>query len=399
LHYLLLLSIVRYSGAWQIPYSLSLPFTGFYGSSSSLHLSENNNNDNPTNEELLGELDAKFQYEGRLKGSEYYKADYRCGFISILGAPNMGKSSLLNALLKEDLCITTARPQTTRHAILGILTTEHCQVCLVDTPGIIENPAYKLQEGMMEAVMGAFHDADALLVVTDLFSTPIADDDLFRKVQRSQKPIIVVINKVDLAAKVNVTSPDVKDKTVTFEQAVRLWRQLLPNAIAILPCSANSGPDDPGVVALRKLLVGGPDVSTALRDLGRPIPGMYQEPDKKFLTDEEARKLLPKSPPLYDQDVLTDRTERFIASEMIRAALFELLNKELPYCCEVRIEEFKEPKEGDKNPIIRIAASVVVERDSQKLIVIGKNGEKIKEVGILARKKIEEFLQNKVCFI
>jgi GTP-binding protein Era len=345
--------------------------------------------------DLLKELDANFAYQGRLRGSDQVADDYRCGFVCIIGPPNAGKSTIMNALLREELCIATRFPQTTRHAIMGILTSDRCQLCLVDTPGVIDTPAYKLQEGMMEAVVGAFHDADALLVVTDLFSTPIPDDDLFAKVQRSQKPTIVVVNKIDLASKVNATSAEVGDKTVTVEQAVARWRELLPNALAILPCSASDGPDDPGVVALRRLLAGGPDLPAALRDLGRPVPGMFQ-PNVNFLTDEQAQAILPLSPPLYDEDVLTDRTERFIASEMIRAALFESLHKELPYCCEVQISEFKEPKEGDKKPVIRISASVIVERDSQKVIVIGKNGEKIKGVGILARKKIEDFFQSQV---
>jgi GTPase len=241
---------------------------------------------------------------------------------------------------------------------------------------------------------------DLLLVVTDLFSTPIPDDELFAKVQRSGKPTIVVINKIDLASQVNATAPENQDKSVTFEQAVAIWRQLLPEALAILPCCASKGPEDSGVVALRRLLVGGPGVPESFRELGRPVPGMYARPDVRFLTDEEAKALLPQSPPLYDQEALTDRTERFIASEIIRSSLFECLNKELPYCCEVQIEEFKEPRDlGNSKPVIRIAASVIVERESQKLIVIGKKGEKIKEVGTKARAKIEKFLGTQVNFL
>lgn len=307
----------------------------------------------------------------------------------------MGKSTLLNAILQEDLCIATARPQTTRHAILGLLTTNTTQVCLVDTPGVIDTPAYKLQEGMMEAVVGAFHDADVLLVVTDLFSTPIPDDQLFLKVQKCQKPTIVCINKIDLVDKVNVDADDNKDKTVTVEQAVALWRRILPNALAILPVTASKGPDDVGVVALRRILVGGPDVPAAIRDLGRPIPGMFP-PGVKFLTDQQARELLPPSPPLYDEEILTDRPERFIASETIRAALFSSLKKELPYCCEVRITEFKEPKEDSTKPMIKISATIFVERNSQKIIVVGKGGEQIKQVGIAAREKLEDFFGTQV---
>jgi GTP-binding protein Era len=322
-------------------------------------------------------------------------ANYRCGFVSIIGAPNMGKSTLMNALLEEQLCITTPRPQTTRHAILGLLTTETCQVCLFDTPGVIGDPAYKLQEGMMEAVVGAFRDADVLLVVTDLFSTPFDDDSLFQKVQSTDKPTIVCINKVDLVGKVNATSEENLDKTVTVEQAVERWRQLLPNALLIVPLSASLGPKDSGVVVLRRILTGGPSVPEALRALGRPIPGMYSD-DVQFVTDEVALSLLPLSPPLYDVDILTDRSERFVASETIRAALFGLLKKELPYCCEVIVNSFKEPQEHDKKPVLRIDATVIVERDSQKGIVVGKGGENIKRVGTVARKDLQEFFQKQV---
>ena len=308
----------------------------------------------------------------------------------------MGKSTLLNALLQEDLCITTARPQTTRHAILGILSMENAQICLVDTPGIIGEPAYKLQEGMMEAVVGAFHDADVLLVVTDVFSTPFPDDALFRKVQQSRKPVIVVVNKIDLATKVTPESSQEK-LSVSPEQAVALWRQLLPTAVAILPVCANQGPEDPGVVAVRRILGGGPNVPAALRSLGRPIQGMFPDGVKTY-TDEQLRHLLlPVSPPLYDPDILTDRTERFVASEMIREALFLALKKELPYCCEVQVTAFKEPAESEtKKPVTRISADIIVERDSQKKIVIGKDGDQIKTVGTLARTKLEDFLQRKV---
>jgi small GTP-binding protein len=359
--------------------------------------------------ELMKELDGSFQYEGRLEGESYQDETYRCGFVSIIGAPNMGKSTLLNALLKEDLCIATHRPQTTRHAILGLLNTDKCQVCLVDTPGIIDEPAYKLQEGMMEAVMGAFMDADVLMVVTDLFSTPIPDDELFQKVVQSHKPVVVCVNKIDLADQVNKDSVENEDKTVTVEDAIARWRQLLPNALAILPLIASNGIDDVGVVALRTLLTGGPDLPAALRNLGRPVPGMFL-PGVQSLTDEQAQAVLPLSPPLYDSELLTDRPSRFIASEMIRAALFSSLHKELPYCCEVQIESFKDPLEEEgyeeanelvpegnkKKRVIRISAAIFVERDSQKVIVIGKNGQQIKKVGIAAREKLEAFFETQV---
>eukprot|EP00980_Cylindrotheca_fusiformis_P027979 scaffold22575_cov141-Cylindrotheca_fusiformis.AAC.10 len=344
-------------------------------------------------QDLLQNLDDTFAYEGRLP----MKADFRCGFVSILGAPNMGKSTLLNALLKEDLCIATRRPQTTRHAILGVITTSDTQLCLIDTPGIIDNPAYKLQEGMMEAVMTAFYDSDVLMVVTDLFSSPIPDDKIFEKVRRIKVPVIVVINKIDLVGKANPSADENEDegKTYTVPDAVAKWRGLLPNALAIIPVAASEGTENEGVVFLRKLLIGGTDIPAAIRNLGRPIPGMFKA-DAKFLTDEDAKSLLPPGPPLYDEEVLTDRPERFFASELIRESLFETLKKELPYCCEVRIDEFKEPKENEKKKLSRIKATVYVERDSQKIIVIGKGGEQIKRVGVRAREKLENFLQGKV---
>lgn len=265
------------------------------------------------NRNLLENLDDAFQYDGRLPSAS---PEFRCGFVSIIGAPNMGKSTLMNALLQEDLCIATRRPQTTRHAILGVITTPDCQLCLVDTPGIIHQPAYKLQEGMMEAVVSAFNDADVLLVVTDLFSTPIPDDELFQKVQNSRKPVIVVINKIDLAEKVKnetvavAESPSEQERTVNVPDAVQRWRKLLPNAVAILPLAASTTQsNNTGLIALRKMLLGEKDVADALRDMGRPIPGMFR-PAVKFITADEAIALLPPSPPLYDAEALTDRPQR-----------------------------------------------------------------------------------------
>jgi GTP-binding protein Era len=335
------------------------------------------------------QLDQALQYAGRLpSGGE----DHRCGYVCIVGAPNMGKSTLLNALLQESLSVATRRPQTTRHAILGLMTDEHVQVCLMDTPGVIEAPAYKLQEGMMEAVRGAIVTADVLLVVTDVFSTPIPNDDLFRTLQATDKPVIVAINKIDLIDQVN---PDTSDpgKTFTVEQAIVRWRSLLPRALAILPMAASQGPDQVGIVALRSLLIGKETLPEALRDLGRPIEGMFLE---KTITPQQAQRLLPLGPPLYEADALTDRSERFFASEIIRGALFTNLKKEVPYCCEVRIQQFREPRPSDKKALIRIAADVVVERESQKSIVVGKGGETIKKVGIEARQELEGFLQSQV---
>ncbi len=396
---------------------------------------------------LLHELDAAFQYEGRLPSkqrpvlpsSSSSKDDddaadddgdssgpFRCGYVSIIGAPNMGKSTLLNALLQEDLSIATRRPQTTRHAILGVLTTLACQCCLIDTPGIIASPAYMLQEGMMEAVRGAaFADSDAVLVVTDVFSTPIPDDEIFARVrQRSaHQPVLVVINKIDLAGKANRSGSNAngdvgnvgdenavvdrseddhnyeeEGRTWTVPEAVAKWRALLPDALIVLPLSASGGGDDPGVALLRRILVGGTggegdggggDLSSSIRALGRPVPGMFR-PGVRFLTEADAAAILPAGPPLYEGDVLTDRSERFFCAELIREALLETLHKEIPYCCEVRVTDFREPRAPGEP--CNIQATIFVERDSQKPIVVGRGGGQIKQVGMLARKKIERFL-------
>lgn len=292
----------------------------------------------PSASDLIQNLRDKFEYEGRLEQAD---DNHRCGFITLIGAANMGKSTLLNALLQETLCTTTHRPQTTRHSILGVLSSEEesCQLCFTDTPGVIGDPAYKLQEGMMEAVKGAFSSSDVILVVTDLFSTPIPDDVLFQRITASKKKKIVVINKIDLADKVNVDAEnqqqyhrtkkqgaeqgainssdieteedDLYKRTVTVSDAVRNWRELVPDALAIIPMIASSGGDDIGVVALRTLLMGGPDVPKAFRDLGRPLQGMFQ-PGVKFIENDEARNILPSGPPLYDPETLTDRTERLV---------------------------------------------------------------------------------------
>ena len=275
--------------------------------------------------DLLSTLQEKFAYDGRILTPD---TAYRCGFVSLIGAANMGKSTLLNALLEEDLCTATHRPQTTRHSILGVLTNEEqqCQICFMDTPGVIEDPAYKLQEGMMEAVQGAFRDADVILVITDLFSTPIPDDTLFQKLNLSDKKKIVVINKIDLADMVNVDGDKQAKfhganaeeqaeqryrRTMTVEDAVQNWRGLVPDALAIIPLCASIGPKDKGVVALRTLLFGGPDVGAAFRGLGRPLPGMFQ-PGVTLIGNAEASDIIPSSPPLYDADTLTDRTERYV---------------------------------------------------------------------------------------
>jgi len=341
---------------------------------------------------------------------------HRSGFISLIGAPNMGKSTLLNSLISYNLCAVTPRPQTTRHSILGLLTSpnndQFCQLCFWDTPGVIRDPAYKLQEGMMEAVKGAYRDSDVILVVVDVFATIIPDDELFQRVQESDKTVIVALNKIDLAGdeeedsnndildNLNESADDSRREkkhtsALRISSAIKKLRALLPNAMAIIPVTASNGGYDEGVVALRTLLMGGPDVPRAFRELGRPISGMFL-PGVNFISNEEARRIVPVGPRLYGSEALTDRSERFFAAEIIRASLFLNLGKELPYSCEVRISDFREPRPYDKKKLTRIAADICVDRDSQKGMVVGRNGQKIKDIGVNARKKLEEFLQGKV---
>ncbi|KAL7516394.1 hypothetical protein ACHAWX_001416, partial [Stephanocyclus meneghinianus] len=344
------------------------------------------NDDEPTTvttqQELLQTLDSKFDYRGRISSKLSAASStipHRCALVTILGRPNMGKSTLLNALLSDDLAIATSRPQTTRHSILGVITSTHSQICLTDTPGIIEKTAYRLQQGMMEAVRAAMRDADVFLIVTDASSSSSDDDPslglgepVVAELQRRRKPVLVCVNKIDLAS---------SDETA---HTVRKWRDLLPEAVAIVPACAARGPNDAGVVALRSVLLANDpdaDVAAAMRGLGRPVSGMFRG-GRMMMDGEEAREMLPVGPPLYGADFFTDRTDRFCASELIRETLFERLGKELPYCCEVRIETFDESKryseEGDcgsddggqrNKSMIRIGAVILVERDSQKGIV------------------------------
>jgi GTP-binding protein Era len=390
--------------------------------------------------ELLWELESKLDYEGRISSKVTFTSDedsessnsssssHRCALVTILGLPNMGKSTLLNALLSDDLAIATNRPQTTRHAILGVMTTGYSQICLTDTPGIIKQPAYRLQEGMMETVNGAVRDCDVFLVVTDVYSggknenenndgdNNLVDnlgigEDILMKLQQSHRPVIVVVNKIDLVA--DTDESDYTNTPVKAIQTIQKWRSVLPDAFAIIPTCAANGPDDLGVVALRSILSANDpkvDVGAAIRNLGRPVDGMFSANSRGMPTNEEAKSILPLGPPLYHADFFTDRTDRFCASELIRETLFDSFKKEMPYCCEVRIEIFDESKRyldddddygtnnntKKKKSMIRIGAVILVERDSQKGIVVGKGGQKIKDVGVGARKKLEAFFGVKI---
>ncbi|MBO5697697.1 MAG: GTPase Era [Alistipes sp.] len=265
---------------------------------------------------------------------------HRSGFVNIIGNPNVGKSTLMNQLVGEKLSIITSKAQTTRHRIMGIVNGADFQIVYSDTPGILK-PNYKLQEKMMKFVRGAITDADVLLYVTDTVEDSDRSAEIIEKVRLSGIPTIVVINKVDL------TTPD---KLVAL---VEKWQTLLPDAI-IAPCSAKENFNVEGVFNL-------------------------------------ILERLPEGEAFYPKDTLTDKTLRFFASEIIREKILLNYDKEIPYSCEIAIESYKEEPTID-----RISATIYVARNSQKGIIIGHKGEKLKKVGQAARHDLEAFLQKKV---
>ena len=265
---------------------------------------------------------------------------HKSGFVNIIGNPNVGKSTLMNALVGEKLSIITSKAQTTRHRIMGIVSSEDLQIVYSDTPGIMK-PRYKLQESMMKFVTGAVADADVILYVTDTVERGERSAEIIDRIRQSGVPAIVVINKIDL------TTPE------ALEALVDKWQGELPEA-RIVPASAKENFN---------------------------IEGLF-----KTILD-----LLPEGPAFYPKDTLTDKTLRFFASEIIREKILRFYDKEIPYCCEIEIESYKEEPAID-----RIAATIYVARDSQKGILIGHKGEKLKRVGQAAREDMEQFLGKKV---
>ena len=265
---------------------------------------------------------------------------HKSGFVNIIGNPNVGKSTLMNALVGERLSIITSKAQTTRHRIMGIVNGEDFQIVYSDTPGILK-PAYKLQESMMTFVPGAVDDADVILYVTDTVEQSDRQEAIVERINRSGIPTIVVINKIDL------TTPD------KLEALAAEWQSRLPEAV-VIPVSAKE-----------KIGMGG--VLDAILER------------------------LPEGEPFYDKDTLTDKTLRFFASEIIREKILLNYDNEIPYCCEIEIDTYKEEPTID-----RISATIYVARTSQKGIVIGHKGEHLKKVGQQAREDMERFLQKKV---
>ena len=265
---------------------------------------------------------------------------HKSGFVNIIGNPNVGKSTLMNALGGERLSIITSKAQTTRHRIMGIVSGEEFQIVYSDTPGILK-PAYKLQESMMKFVTGAVTDADVILYVTDTVEQSDRSAEIIGQIRQSGIPTIVVINKIDLS------------DPARLDALVEKWQAELP-AARIVPVSARE--------------------RFNLEGLFRTI-----------------LELLPEGPAYYPKDTLTDKTLRFFASEIIREKILRFYDKEIPYCCEIEIESYREEPTID-----RIAATIYVARESQKGILIGHKGEKLKRVGQAAREDMEQFLGKKV---
>lgn len=272
-----------------------------------------------------------------------FPADHKAGFVSIIGKPNVGKSTLMNQLVGERLSIITAKAQTTRHRIMGILNGTHngqqFQLVYSDTPGIIK-PVYKLHESMMSFVRGSIEDADVVLFVTDIFEQH-DENDVIERLQKSEVPVLLLINKIDQATQEQV------------EEKMAYWKEKF-NAQEIIPISALNG----------------------------------FNMDRVF---EELISRLPQHPPYFPKDELTDKPERFFASEIIREKIFLNYKAEVPYSSEVVVTGFKE-----KEDIIVIQAEILVERATQRAILLGEGGKMIKKTGIMARMELERFFGKKV---
>lgn len=266
--------------------------------------------------------------------------NHKSGFVNIVGNPNVGKSTLMNQLVGEKISIITAKAQTTRHRIIGIVNTPNYQIVYSDTPGVLR-PNYKLQESMLGFSLSALNDADVLLYITDVVEKIDKNDSYLSKVQKLETPVLLLINKID------------QTNQEELESLVEQWKELLPEA-EIYPISA--------------------------------LNNFSIDVVQKRVLD-----LLPVSPPYFEKDALTDKPARFFVTEIIREKALLIYQKEVPYSIEVVVEEFK-----DEPDIIRIRAIILVERETQKGIVIGHKGEPLKKLGTLARKDIERFFEKKV---
>lgn len=265
---------------------------------------------------------------------------HKAGFVNIIGNPNVGKSTLMNAFVGEKLSIITSKAQTTRHRILGIVNGEDFQMILSDTPGIIK-PAYELQESMMDFVKSAFEDADVLIYMVEVGEKELKDEAFFRKITNAKIPVLLLLNKID------------KSNQEEMEAQAKLWQSQVPNA-EFYPISALEG-----------------------FNVGEVFHRIIE--------------LLPESPPFYPKDQLTDKPERFFVNETIREKILMHYKKEIPYAVEVDTEEFFEEED-----IIRMRSVIMVERETQKGILIGHKGSALKRVGVEARKDLEKFFGKQV---
>ena len=265
---------------------------------------------------------------------------HKAGFVNIIGSPNVGKSTLINAILGEKLVITNAKAQTTRHRILGMLNTKDYQLILSDTPGII-HPAYKLQESMMDAMQSVFDDADILIYMVEIGEKKAKVESVIQRLAKTDKPLFLVINKID------------KGNQTLLEDTIDAWKEQLPNA------------QIRSISALEKFQI------------------------EELVTQMVA--LLPEHQPYFPKDQLTDKSQRFVVNEVIRDQILSNYDKEIPYSVEVATDSFKVEKS-----IIKISAVIFVERNSQKGILIGHKGEALKKVGTQARRDLERFFEKKV---
>lgn len=265
---------------------------------------------------------------------------HKAGFVNIIGNPNVGKSTLMNAFVGEKLSIITSKAQTTRHRILGIVNGDDFQVLFSDTPGIIK-PAYELQQSMMDFVKSAFEDADVLIYIVEIGEKALKDEAFFNKITNSKIPVLLLLNKIDTS------------NQEQLEEQVQLWAEKVPNA-EIYPISALQGFN-------------------------------VKEVFNRII------ELLPESPPFYPKDQLTDKPERFFINESIREKILLHYKKEIPYAVEVETEEFHEEEK-----IIRIRSVIMVERETQKGIIIGHKGSALKRVGTEARKDLEKFFGKQI---
>ncbi len=265
---------------------------------------------------------------------------HKSGFVNIIGNPNVGKSTLMNALVGERLSIITSKAQTTRHRILGIVNDENHQIVFSDTPGVLE-PAYKMHQSMMTFVKSALSDADVILFMVEVKENRFRDTDILNSLKKTDTPILLLINKID------------EVDQLFLEEKVAFWKKEIPKA-EIYPLSA-------------------------LHNFN--IENIF----------ERIKELLPEGEPYYDKDALTDKPEKFFVAEIIREKILLNYQKEIPYSCEVEVEEYKEFEK-----IVRIRANIIVARESQKGIIIGHQGKELKKIGTEARKDIETFVQNKV---